>query len=823
MGYGWPARRALLAWLLAAACAGGTTSASTTKSLPAETSASSSNGAPFSSSGTNRSSSLSTSGQTSRSSSSSTPAGTTSASETSEASTGSTAESGSSEGSTATSSESSGETVGSTISTTNGSTSGAGSSESTFSSGTIGTTSTSSEGSTAVFSTSTGGSSTSSSSAGASSTSSGSSSSSSTSSGTTSSSSSSGGFSSSSAGGKSTNSSTGSSSGASASSGPPQLLALALPYNKGSASGAFFNYFQPAENLTLPSDPTGQSCSTSADCTDGGSCSGGACEIDQLGYQNGTMLANGWILYPPYQVSTAVQGGSWGEGTPQGALLVYDSTNADNTNVGTPGFAAAANWAAFDTTESGSYTTGGYNGTAVDKGGNVYFVPGASATNPTFIRFAATADGGFPGVVQNAANYEFAVPQRDGGGPIGDVGSTFGWCSAAFDGRFVYFAPNSDSKLLDECTKSGGAAAATTCNYYIGNVLRYDTQQAFEKTVTDAGVPSWSNFDLTTLSGTTCVAEGVSAAGNNVPMDCASGYQTVVYDGYRYVYYVPFHNLLFVRFDSCFGAAAGKACTAPSAAGFQNPSAYSFIDPTTLPACPNPAGACYTPPLYQPASPSDAGPATAANLAYYTGAVTAWNAAGTVEYLYLVPWASYPLTGNDHNPIASSSAARVQIGSCAGGGCGASGQNASSWSLADFTSAGASWEVFDLQTLQNGATAAASGTFGWPAAWPAGPANDTEWGSNVAGFQFAWVNPANANAGGGPTVGLVADAAQYFVEHIVSHSLSDPAGWIVAPIPPKTAKYNYSTGTMGAAFDPVNDLLYPTSYSGNWLFQISGL
>ncbi len=74
---------------------------------------------------------------------------------------------------------------------------------------------------------------------------------------------------------------------------------------------------------------------------------------------------------------------------------------------------------------------------------------------------------------------------------------------AIFDGRYVYFAPN-----------------------YSGNVVtRYDTLVPF------ASATSWGTFDPATLNAS------------------VKGFQGVAFDG-QYVYFVPWLNGTFVRFEA---------------------------------------------------------------------------------------------------------------------------------------------------------------------------------------------------------------------------------------------------------------------------------
>jgi hypothetical protein len=76
-----------------------------------------------------------------------------------------------------------------------------------------------------------------------------------------------------------------------------------------------------------------------------------------------------------------------------------------------------------------------------------------------------------------------------------------GYCGAAFDGRYVYFAP-----------RNNGTS-------YHGEVLRYDTTGAF------ADAAAWAAYD-----------PGAGGVGTD-----PDGYSGVVFDG-RYLYFAPYHN-----------------------------------------------------------------------------------------------------------------------------------------------------------------------------------------------------------------------------------------------------------------------------------------
>jgi hypothetical protein len=164
----------------------------------------------------------------------------------------------------------------------------------------------------------------------------------------------------------------------------------------------------------------------------------------------------------------------------QGQMQQYDTTGPFN---------AAGSWAAFDqsTLNGGAY---GYVGQAFD-GRYVYFVPRVNNTGPHGL--ALLYD---PKVAFTAASswklFDTAIlaPQA------------VGFAGAAFDGRYLYFAPNSYSTLV-----------------------RFDTTKSFTDTA------AWTAFDVTKVS-----------AG-------ATGFFGAIFDG-RYVYLVPNAGTVVLRFDA---------------------------------------------------------------------------------------------------------------------------------------------------------------------------------------------------------------------------------------------------------------------------------
>jgi hypothetical protein len=107
-----------------------------------------------------------------------------------------------------------------------------------------------------------------------------------------------------------------------------------------------------------------------------------------------------------------------------------------------------------------------------------------------------------------------------------------GFRGAAFDGRYVYFAP-------------GGIGTTVDTDILSGKVARVDTQAAFD------AASSWTTFDLA----------GVDAN--------ATSFSGLVFDG-RYLYFVPYEktNARVARFDT--------------QADFSVASSWSLFDPTTV-------------------------------------------------------------------------------------------------------------------------------------------------------------------------------------------------------------------------------------------------
>ena len=469
--------------------------------------------------------------------------------------------------------------------------------------------------------------------------------------------------------------------------------------------------------------------------------------VPDLGYQEGKVM-NGKAIYFPWQVANG--GSSWiediNDGIPHSVILSYDATQGVN------GFTNAANWTYFDLSTLSWYSKGGlqpgnllpnlpagFQGGAV-QGSMVYPAPKAGAGGPlggggpypVFIQYDSSK------ALNDPTAYQTFVPPPE---TSQVMGYTYGWCNAVSDGRFIYYAPLSN---------------AITGNS--GNIFRYDTTQPFGNP--DGGVPSaWANFDV-----------HQAPAFNPGGLDPnAQGFQAVVYDGHRYVYLIPFNATLIVRYDTWGGG------TGPDPAAFTKVANYVAFDPTQL-------GTTGYPPI--------SGQGSAANLQGFTGATVVWDANNQNEYLYLVPWATFP--NNAQNPVSQTTAARVRIGIVSSG----------TWHAVDITSTTGTppnWQMYDLNLLtQNPA---------WPTQWPLFSYNPELANiSSLAGYQSAFVATQDSTGPIPPRVGLVPDTSLFLVEHDVGHNLYDPTGWYVSEIP-----LEYSNGTMGGGYDAVNAIHYPAS------------
>ncbi len=243
-------------------------------------------------------------------------------------------------------------------------------------------------------------------------------------------------------------------------------------------------------------------------------------------------------------------------------------------------FGSTNAWSAFDPGDHGVGTDpDGYAGGVFD-GRYVYFAPIHNGTDyhGEVLRLDTQAD------FNTTDAWTTYTPHSYGVGVHGR-----GYNGAVFDGRFVYFVPSSDGVAHGEVLRYDTQSAFDTTNswaaydpgdhgvgtdpdgyaggvfdgrylYFVPNnngaiyhseVLRFDTQSAFD------AVGSWTTFDPTA---------------NGVPS--GRGYYGGVFDG-RYVYFIPLVNNgpsyhgLFVRYDTQgdFGTAGSWAAYDPGAAG----------------------------------------------------------------------------------------------------------------------------------------------------------------------------------------------------------------------------------------------------------------
>jgi hypothetical protein len=456
--------------------------------------------------------------------------------------------------------------------------------------------------------------------------------------------------------------------------------------------------------------------------------------LPSVGYQDGA-LVDGKMVYFPWQITST--GSTWishiQNGVAQSVMVEY------NESAGINGFNNANNWSMFDlstlpyaekgVTQPGNkepnVPQGFMGGTVV--GNIIYPTPNGHHPYPVFVAYDASKP------FTAASSYQTFTPPPMGGA----LGTQYGWCSATNDGRYVYYAPLSNP-----------------INGNSGNIFRYDTTKPFND------ISSWSAFNMGTQVAAT-----------------ARSFQSATYDGNRYIYYIPFHDTLIVRYDTWGGG------TGPNPAAFTNPASYKTLDPTKL----NSAG-----------YPTAVGNGNPANLAGFTGVAVAWDSAHQNEYMYLEPWGTFPgnATGGSatgaQTPVLQSTVARVRIGT----------ESGSNWSPVDITSTNApsasapDWEIFDINSLTSNPA--------WPASWPKTYSTGPFAGeSTIAGWQIAYVITSPT-----PMVGFFADASRFFVQQDVDKSLNDPSSWYVGPVPA-----GYRNGNMGGAYDPSTQTLYPSSPS----------
>ena len=190
------------------------------------------------------------------------------------------------------------------------------------------------------------------------------------------------------------------------------------------------------------------------------------------------------------------------DGAMHGEVLRYD--------IEAP-FQDASSWETFDAKAAPLNANGGYRG-AVSDGQYVYFVPfakGYADMHGEVLRYDMDDPDGFadPGSWEK---YDYGNSAECAADPNCD--DPDGYVRAVFDGQYVYFVPYQSDAY----------------NPTSGEVLRYDTDDP--DGFTDPG--SWDTYDYGTSAQ--CAADP-----NCTDPD---GYKGAVFDGRRFVYFVPHHN-----------------------------------------------------------------------------------------------------------------------------------------------------------------------------------------------------------------------------------------------------------------------------------------
>ena len=236
------------------------------------------------------------------------------------------------------------------------------------------------------------------------------------------------------------------------------------------------------------------------------------------------------------------------------------------------GFTAAASWSTFDITTVNAAATV-FEGAAFD-GRYVYFVPNGGGLNSQVTRY------------DTLASFTTSTSWATFDTTTLSVGAK-GFSGAAFDGRYLYFAPNgvSTNDVVARYDTQASFAAGTSwttfaptsvnagANGFWGTafdgryvyfvpwrqsiVTRYDTKADFNVAT------SWTTFDTTTLSART------------------KSYFGAGFDG-RYLYFVPFYDTgninpsgLFTRYDTQAAFTTGASWSTFDTLG-ANPNAQGF-------------------------------------------------------------------------------------------------------------------------------------------------------------------------------------------------------------------------------------------------------
>jgi len=415
---------------------------------------------------------------------------------------------------------------------------------------------------------------------------------------------------------------------------------------------------------------------------------------DASGYQSGAVLTIGghpWMLWNPWQN---------GQGNksfkPQGVMLGYQIDSGQPFACTTNCLVAdGGGWNYFDInsitfscpngTCTGNTARGYCGDGAIDSNGMYYMAPALANTHPVLVQLNY-AGGDFTNSA-NWAGFELPLISAQGGADA-YIGSKYGWCGNAFDGRYIYYAP------------TAGFGGGTSND----NVLRFDTTQTFAIT----------NFQHTSLS---------TIYGSND----ASGFNNVSYDGFQNLYFPPSdnntHNIMAV-----FNTKAGNFTT----------TGWTFFDLRTL-------GTVGHPSVTGNAALSNV------QASQITGNYFVWDPTGTNEWMYMIPYGinqcgitTVPCTNSVY---LQSVVLRTLVGHC-GSPVSGSQTCASGWTPVDITASSSTWEAFDLAGLTTSAQWATSG-FATP---PLIATTPPERGQlSIGSFQLGWVTTAFANARVGMT------------------------------------------------------------------------
>ena len=454
------------------------------------------------------------------------------------------------------------------------------------------------------------------------------------------------------------------------------------------------------------------------------------------GYQGGVYI-NNTAIFTPWQ---------YGQSIPHGTVLAYTGGPSGTFHC-TSAAACGANWSFFDMANAANLPLNcpsGFGACPAADSASGYTCQ-VILDNNSKVYYIPGADQQFPvmmsynalgsGGIANPANYTyFSAPASGSGSPLG---TKYGWCTGVFDGRYAYYAP------------TGGGSTFSSSNF-----LRYDTQG-----VGGFVIANFAHYDLANGPGGT----NVSGTANS----CC--FESSAYDGRQKVYLLPDASYLTV-YDT----------TLP----FTSSSSYKVLNLANL----GTAG--------YPQVTGNGNLHAVQTLGNYIGGQMVWNAAGTIEFLYMAPWAANPAGLSHTTTIMFSDVVRVPVATCSPGTPG-SQTCSGTFTALDITASTSIWEIFDLANLVTNQAWATAG-FAYPPLYPAGSALANQF--TLGGFQLTWLNVHNA---ADPIVGFVADYGNFFVRHHASHALSDPSGWDVAQRPA-----GQTNGCMGGGYDSINQLLY---------------